>query len=91
MIFKEKYSLLPTQPPHILSKSDFTDASCVEGATLKVNNISGCTVKKVSDESVSDIFDTIRYVDNNLSNTYMDGYSLYIPKVVKIMIKVIII
>ena len=49
--------------------------------------ISGCTVKKVSDESVSDIFDTILYVDNNLSNTYMDGYSLYLPKGVKIIDK----
>ncbi len=49
--------------------------------------ISGCAVKKVSDESVSDIFDTILYVDNNLSNTHMEGYSLYLPKGVTIVDK----
>ena len=42
--------------------------------------ISGCGITKVSDKSVSDIFETILYVDNKLSNTYMDGYSLYLPK-----------
>ncbi len=42
--------------------------------------ISGCTVTKISDESISGIFDTILYVDNKLSNTYMEGYSLYLPK-----------
>lgn len=49
--------------------------------------ISGCAVIKVSDKSVGDIFDTILYVDNNLSNTYMDGYSLYLPKGVKVVDK----
>ncbi len=49
--------------------------------------ISGCTIIKVSDKSVSDIFETILYVDNNLSNTYMEGYSLYLPKGVKIIDK----
>lgn len=49
--------------------------------------ISGCTINKVSDESVSDIFDTILYVDNDLSNTYMEGYSLYLPKGVTIVDK----
>ena len=29
--------------------------------------ISGCTINKISDESISGIFDTILYVDNNLS------------------------
>ena len=47
----------------------------------------GCVVQKVSDDSVSDIFDTILYVDNNLSNTYMEGYSLYLPKGVTIVDK----
>ncbi len=46
--------------------------------------ISGCTMIKVSDESVSDILETILYVDNNLSNTFMDGYRLYLPKGVKV-------
>ena len=49
--------------------------------------ISGCTINKISDESISGIFDTILYVDNNLSNTYMEGYSLYLPKGVKLVDK----
>lgn len=49
--------------------------------------ISGCAIVKVSDNSISDIFETILYVDNNLSNTYMEGYSLYLPKGVKIVDK----
>ena len=47
--------------------------------------ISGCT--KVSDKSISDIFETILYVNNNLSNTYMEGYSLYLPKGLQIIDK----
>ena len=39
---------------------------------------------KVSDKSVSDVLETILYVDNNLSNTFMDGYRLYLPKGVKV-------
>ncbi len=42
--------------------------------------VSGCTITKVSDKSVSDIFETVLYVDNNLSNTFMEGYSIYLPK-----------
>ena len=49
--------------------------------------ISGCSVIKVSDQSITDIFNTILYVDNNLSNTYMEGYSLYLPKGVKVVDK----
>ena len=49
--------------------------------------ISGCTVSRISDESINGIFDTILYVDNNLSNTYMEGYSLYLPKGVKLVDK----
>lgn len=49
--------------------------------------ISGCTITKVSDKSVSDVFETILYIDNNLSNTNMEGYSLYLPKGVKIVDK----
>ena len=44
--------------------------------------LTGCV--KVSDKSVSDIFETILYVDNNLSNTYMEGYSFYLPQGLKI-------
>ena len=49
--------------------------------------ISGCAITKVSDKSISDIFETILYVDNNLSNTFMEGYSLYLPKGIKIIDK----
>ena len=44
--------------------------------------LSGCTL--VSDKSISDVFETILYVDNNLSNTYMNGYSFYLPQGLKI-------
>lgn len=49
--------------------------------------ITGCSVVKVSGKSVGDIFDTVLYVDNNLGNTFMEGYSLYLPKGVKIIDK----
>lgn len=42
--------------------------------------VSGCTINMVSDKSVSDIFETILYAKNELSNTHMEGYSLYLPK-----------
>jgi hypothetical protein len=44
----------------------------------------GCTLVKVSDQSVSDVLETILYVENNLSNTFMNGYQFYLPKGVKI-------
>ena len=49
--------------------------------------VSGCNITKVSNKSVNDIFNTILYVDNNLSNTYMEGYSLYLPKGVTVIDK----
>ena len=49
--------------------------------------ITGCSISKVSGKSVGDIFDTILYVDNNLGNTYMEGYSFYLPKGVKLVNK----
>ena len=57
--------------------------------TLLISTIlvSGCTIKNVSDESVSDIFNTILFVDNNLSNLNMNGYSLYLPQGVKLVDK----
>ena len=47
----------------------------------------GCTIVKVSNASVDDIFNTILYVDNKLSNTYMEGYSLFLPKGINIVDK----
>ena len=49
--------------------------------------ITGCNVQKISRDSIDDTFRTILYVDNNLSNTYMEGYSLYLPKGVTIIDK----
>lgn len=51
---------------------------------LSIIFLSGCTITKISDKSTSDILETILYVDNNLNNTNMDGYSLYLPSGVKI-------
>ena len=47
--------------------------------------LTGCV--KVSDKSVSDIFETILYIDNDLSNTYMEGYSFYLPQGLKVLDK----
>lgn len=52
---------------------------------LMLGLLTGCM--KVSDKSVSDIFETILYVDNKLSNTYMEGYSFYLPQGLKIVNK----
>lgn len=49
--------------------------------------ISGCSIIKVSNDSINDIFDTILYVDNNLSNTFMNGYKFYLPQGVKVIDK----
>ena len=49
--------------------------------------ISGCSIVKVSTNSLTDILRTILYVDNKLSNTYMDGYELYLPQGVKVVDK----
>ena len=49
--------------------------------------ISGCSVIRVSTKGVTDILETILYVDNKLSNTYMDGYELYLPQGVKVVDK----
>lgn len=49
--------------------------------------ISGCSIVKVSTNSLSDIIRTILYVDNKLSNTYMEGYELYLPQGVKVIDK----
>ena len=49
--------------------------------------VSGCSIKEVSNKSVSSIFETVLYVENNLINTHMDGYSLYLPKGVTIIDK----
>jgi len=49
--------------------------------------MTGCSVTKVENSSVSDILDTILYKDNNLSNTFMNGYEFYLPKGLQIVDK----
>ena len=47
--------------------------------------ISGCN--KIEGNNVNEVLSTIIYVDNNLSNTYMDGYELYLPQGIRIVDK----
>ena len=47
--------------------------------------LTGCA--EISNKSVSDIFESILYVENELSNTFMDGYSFYLPQGLKIIDK----
>ncbi len=49
--------------------------------------VSGCSVTKVSNSSLSDIFQTILYADSTISNIYMEGYELYLPQGVKVVDK----
>ena len=49
--------------------------------------VSGCQINKIETQSVSDIFKTILYIDDNLSNTFMNGYEFYLPKGMKIVDK----
>ena len=54
---------------------------------ISLTFVSACSIVRVSDKSISDIFDTILYVKNDLSNTHMEGYSLYLPKGVTVVDK----
>jgi len=47
--------------------------------------VSGC--KMVLSDDISSIFESVLYVSNNLSNTYMEGYSLYLPQGIKLIDK----
>lgn len=49
--------------------------------------VSGCSIIKVSNDSITDIFDTVLYVENDLSNTYMNGYKFYLPQGVNVVDK----
>lgn len=49
--------------------------------------ISGCSITRIYNRNVNDIFNSILFVDNNLSNTHMEGYSLYLPRGVTIIDK----
>ena len=57
--------------------------------TLLISSIMviGCSIKKVSSNSVNDMLDTILYVDNKLVNTYMDGYEFYLPQGINVIDK----
>ena len=54
---------------------------------ISIYFITGCSISKISNKSVGDIFNSILYVDNKLSNTYMEGYSLYLPRGVTVIDK----
>ena len=49
--------------------------------------LSGCQMVKISNKDIQNIVDAILDVDNNLSNTFMEGYSLYLPQGVKLVNK----
>lgn len=49
--------------------------------------ITGCSIHKISNNSVSDMLESILYVDNKLTNTYMDGYELYLPHGINVIDK----
>lgn len=47
--------------------------------------ITGCS--DISKGNVNDILGSILYLDNNLNNTYMEGFSFYLPHDVKLLDK----
>lgn len=47
----------------------------------------GCSMQKISSNSVSDMLESILYVDNKLVNTFMDGYELYLPHGINVVDK----
>ena len=47
--------------------------------------VTGCS--DISKENTNDILESMLYLDNNLNNTYMDGFSFYLPHDVKILDK----
>ena len=49
--------------------------------------ISGCSITRIYNRNINDILDSILYVDNKLSNTYLEGYSLYLPRGVTVIDK----
>lgn len=49
--------------------------------------VSGCQINKIENQNTDDILKTILYVDDNLSNTFMNGYEFYLPKGMKLVDK----
>ena len=47
--------------------------------------MTGCS--DISQRNVNDIMGSILFLDNNLNNTYMEGYSFYLPHDVKLIDK----
>ena len=47
----------------------------------------GCSIKKIETDSLKNIFETVLYSKKDLSNTYMDGYKLYLPRGVTVIDK----
>ena len=71
------YAIIKIRVGEILKK--------IFAALLIMILLTGCV--KVSNKSINDFFETVLYVDNGLSNTYMDGYSFYLPQGLKIINK----
>lgn len=49
--------------------------------------ISGCSINKIVDNRVPTTLNTVLYSKNNLQNVFMNGYSFYLPKGLKIIDK----
>ena len=49
--------------------------------------ISGCSINKIVDNRIPTTLNTILYSKNNLQNVFMNGYSFYLPKGLKIIDK----
>ena len=47
--------------------------------------LTGC--QDIDKENIDSIFSNVLYLNNNLNNTFMDGYNMYLPKGVKIVNK----
>lgn len=42
--------------------------------------LTGCSIKKVEEESFDSIINTVLYSDTNLTNTSFEGFKLYLPR-----------
>ena len=54
------------------------------GIFLIVLVITGCSIKKVSNDSFDSIINSVLYEESNLSNVNFDGYKFYLPRGSKI-------
>ena len=50
------------------------------GIFLIVLVITGCSIKKVSNDSFDSIINSVLYEESNLANVNFDGYKFYLPR-----------